>query len=129
MEIERNGPLVIISNPRFFSIVCIKRLIYIHEKWFYVNFRHSSAGVRDISIYILFILSDMQVPKEWKLDPDWDAEPKQPQQMSHLRKFPSKWSAAAAQQDPVNTVKIVDRFVISRTDKPDSGVGNGSVTC
>lgn len=65
----------------------------------------------------------MQVPKEWKLDPDWDGEPKQPsqdgepkqpQQLSHLRKHPSKWSAAIAQQDPLHTVKIVDQFVIQK---------------
>ncbi|KAF6163947.1 hypothetical protein GIB67_011271 [Kingdonia uniflora] len=31
------------------------------------------------------------------------------------RKYPSKWNAASAQQDPVATVRIVDRFVILRT--------------
>lgn len=72
----------------------------------------------------------MQVPKEWKLDPEWDSEdrkPRQPQQMSHHRKFPSKWSAAAAQQDPLNTVKIVDHFVIRQTDKTVNGASDGSV--
>lgn len=69
----------------------------------------------------------MQVPKEWKLDPEWDRELRQPQQMSHLRKFPSKWSAAAAQQDPLNTVKIVDHFVIRQTDKTVNGASDGSV--
>jgi hypothetical protein len=69
----------------------------------------------------------MQVPKEWKLDPDWDGEPKQPQQLSHLRKHPSKWSAAIAQQDPLHTVKIVDEFVIRKSDKPDIETVNGSV--
>lgn len=69
----------------------------------------------------------MQVPKEWKLDPDWDGELKQPQQLSHLRKHPSKWSAAIAQQDPLHTVKIVDQFVIRKSDKPDIETGSGSV--
>lgn len=62
----------------------------------------------------------MQVPKEWKLDADWEGEVKIPQQTSHLRRFPSKWRAATAYQDPVHTVKIVDRFVIGRTDKNDN---------
>lgn len=68
----------------------------------------------------------MQVPKEWKLDPDWDGEPKQAQ--SHQRKHPSKWSASAGQQDPVNTVRIVDQFVIRQTEKPDFASNNGSVS-
>lgn len=71
-------------------------------------------------------LFDKQVPKEWKLDPDWDGELKQAQQLSHVRKFPSKWSAATAHQDPIQTVKIVDHFVIPQTDKFDSGACNGS---
>ncbi len=78
-------------------------------------------------ITTLLTLFDKQVPKEWKLDPDWDGETKQAQQMSHLRNFPSKWSAATAQQDPLHTVKIVDQFVIHRTDKSDIGTSNGSV--
>lgn len=77
--------------------------------------------------YRLFTQLNMQVPKEWKLDPDWDGELKHPQQSSHLRKFPSKWSAASPQQDPLNTVKIIDHFVIQQTRKPDFGASNGSV--
>ncbi|GAB2281461.1 hypothetical protein Dimus_016049 [Dionaea muscipula] len=57
-----------------------------------------------------------KVPKEWKLDPKWDGEPKQPHQMSHRRKYPSKWRAAVANQDPLATVKLVDQFVIKRTE-------------
>ena len=68
----------------------------------------------------------MQVPKEWKLDPDWDGE--QPKQLSHLRKFPSKWSAATPQQDPLATVRIVDHFVIQQTGKPDLETRTGPVT-
>lgn len=75
----------------------------------------------------MIIWLNVQVPKEWKLDPHWDAEPKQPQQLSHHRKFPSKWSAAVAQQEPLNTVKIVDHFVVKQTEKPDFGTSSGSV--
>ena len=69
---------------------------------------------------MLIDISNLQVPKEWKLDPDWDAEVKHPKQLSHSRKFPSKWKAAISQQDPIHTVKIVDHFVIGRTDRTDS---------
>ncbi|KAK9110489.1 hypothetical protein Sjap_018549 [Stephania japonica] len=63
----------------------------------------------------VFTLAVDKVPKEWELDPKWDAELKQPPQLSHVRKYPSKWVAASQQQDPVNTVRIVDHFVIERT--------------
>lgn len=70
----------------------------------------------------------MQVPKEWQLDPDWEGEPKQAHHFSHLRRFPSKWRAATPQQDPVQTVKIIDQFVIRRTDRKDSGTAsNGPI--
>ncbi|GJM99556.1 hypothetical protein PR202_ga16666 [Eleusine coracana subsp. coracana] len=61
-----------------------------------------------------WVLSMNQVPKEWMLDPDWDMEPKQPFQMSYTRKFPSKWRSASG-LDPINSVRIVDKFVIPRT--------------
>ncbi|XP_057974243.1 uncharacterized protein LOC131162100 isoform X2 [Malania oleifera] len=76
----------------------------------------------------VFTLAVDKVPKEWKLDPDWDEETKQPDQPSHFRKYPSKWSAATPQQDPLTTVRIVDHFVIQQTNKPDHGSSNGSVT-
>lgn len=65
------------------------------------------------------ICLEMQVPKEWKLDPKWEGEPRPPEQLSHLRKFPSKWRAISSKQDPINTVRIVDRFDIPRTKKPE----------
>ena len=63
------------------------------------------------STYLIVV----QVPKEWKLDPNWDAEPKQ--HLSHQRKFPSKWRATSSQQDPVSAVRIIDHFVIQQTQK------------
>lgn len=57
------------------------------------------------------------MPKDWKLDKDWDSEPKQSGMMSHQREFPSKWCATTMQQDPVKTVKLVDHFVIHRSQK------------
>ncbi|XP_021612317.1 uncharacterized protein LOC110614932 isoform X2 [Manihot esculenta] len=75
----------------------------------------------------VFTLAVDKIPKEWKLDSKWDTELKQPQQMSHHRLFPSKWRAATSQQDPLNTVKIVDHFVIRQTENSDIGASNGSV--
>lgn len=67
---------------------------------------------------------NMQVPKEWKLDPNWDMEAKQ--QQSHMRKFPSKWRAVSSQQDPVNTVRIVDHLVVKRNQKNSSESSSSS---
>lgn len=69
------------------------------------------------------------MPKEWKLDAAWDSESKESYEFSHLRDYPSKWSAASPFQDPVNTVRIVDHFVIPRqTNEPASEPHNGLVT-
>ncbi|KVH99431.1 hypothetical protein Ccrd_022334 [Cynara cardunculus var. scolymus] len=73
-------------------------------------------------------VSIFRTPQEWKLDPDWDNEVKQPQQASHHRKFPSKWKANAFHQDPVNTVRVVDHFVIQPTDKLQVAAVNGSMS-
>lgn len=67
----------------------------------------------DLEVYTLVV---DKVPKDWKLDPNWDGEPKPPEQLSHSRKYPSKWSAATANQDPLSTVRIVDQFIIHKTD-------------
>lgn len=77
---------------------------------------------------IIFFCFNVQVPKEWKLDPEWDGEAKHPQELSHFRRFPSKWRAVTAHQDPVHTVRIVDHFVIHRTENIDCDTtSNGPV--
>jgi len=43
-----------------------------------------------------------------------------------LRSFPSKWRAVVANQDPVQTVKIVDHFIIERTDDKNEHGGADS---
>ncbi|KAL9446148.1 hypothetical protein AB3S75_013920 [Citrus x aurantiifolia] len=116
--------------------------LYICVNWLHLHFDEAFSSLRianykaftrfhinhdgDLEVYTLAV---DKVPKEWELDPDWDGELKQPQQLSHLRRFPSKWRAASAHQDPLNTVKIIDHFVIQQTDKPDLGASNRSVTC
>ncbi|XP_044511107.1 uncharacterized protein LOC123229391 [Mangifera indica] len=114
--------------------------LYICINWLNIHFDEAFSSLRianykaftrfhinrdgDLEVYTLAV---DKVPKEWKLDPDWDGEPKQ-QQLSHLRKFPSKWSAATPHQDPINTVRIIDQFVIQQTEKPDFTASNGSVS-
>lgn len=113
--------------------------LYICINWLHIHFDEAFSSLRianyksftrfhinrdgDLEVFTLAV---DKVPKEWKLDPDWDGE--QPKQLSHLRKFPSKWSAATPQQDPLATVRIVDHFVIQQTGKPDLETRNGPVT-
>ena len=59
----------------------------------------------------------MQVPKEWEEDTQWKSEQEdQPEELSHRRRTPSRWIAAATQQDPLHTVRIIDQFVIERAE-------------
>ncbi|WCJ35383.1 Calcineurin-like metallo-phosphoesterase superfamily protein [Euphorbia peplus] len=111
--------------------------LYICINWFHLHFDEAFSSLRianyksftrfhikedgDLEVFTLAV---DKTPKQWKLDSHWDAETKQPQQMSHQRKYPSKWRAATSQQDPLNTVKIVDHFVIRQTENADT---NGSV--
>ncbi|CAN8246430.1 unnamed protein product [Cochlearia groenlandica] len=104
--------------------------LYICINWLHIHFDEAFSSLRianyksftrfhikenkDIEVFTLAV---DKVPKDWKLDKDWDSEPKQSGIMSHLREFPSKWCASTSQQDPVNTVKIVDHFVIHRSQR------------
>ncbi|GAB2214086.1 hypothetical protein Droror1_Dr00018422 [Drosera rotundifolia] len=85
-----------------------------HSSSIQVGFWQTSS--LDLSLIMDPNISELQ---DWKLDPKWDGEPKQPNEMSHRRKYPSKLRAAIAPQDPVNAVKIIDQFVIRRTDNND----------
>uniref|UniRef100_A0A803QW89 Uncharacterized protein n=2 Tax=Cannabis sativa TaxID=3483 RepID=A0A803QW89_CANSA len=114
--------------------------LYICINWLHIHFDEAFSSLRianyksftrfhitkdgDLEVYTLAV---DKVPKEWKLDPDWDREPKLPQQQSHSRRFPSKWSAAVPLQDPIHTVKIVDHFVIKQTDDSSTTASNGSI--
>ncbi|XP_008811243.1 uncharacterized protein LOC103722455 [Phoenix dactylifera] len=75
----------------------------------FTRFHITSTG--DLEVFTLAL---DKVPKEWKLDPEWDAEPKPQPQLSHLRKFPSKWRTASG-PDPVNSMRIVDHFIIQKS--------------
>ncbi|KAJ4840817.1 hypothetical protein Tsubulata_031615 [Turnera subulata] len=113
--------------------------LYICINWLHLHFDEAFSSLRianykaftrfhitkdgDLEVFTLAV---DKVPKDWKLDSSWDAEPRWPHQLSHHRKHPSKWSAITTQQDPINTVKIVDHFVIRKTGNPDSGASEGS---
>lgn len=106
--------------------------LYICINWLHLHFDEAFSSLRianykaftrfhikpdgDLEVFTLAV---DKVPKEWKLDPKWEGEPRPPEQLSHLRKFPSKWRAISSKQDPINTVRIVDRFDIPRTKKPE----------
>ncbi|XP_074279297.1 uncharacterized protein LOC141604730 [Silene latifolia] len=107
--------------------------LYICINWLHIHFDEAFSSLRianyksftrfhinlkgDLEVYTLAV---DKVPKDWKLDPKWDGEPKQQEQLSYRRKHPSKWSATTKHQDPLSTVKIVDQFIIPRTVCIDS---------
>ncbi|XP_076902544.1 uncharacterized protein LOC143557324 [Bidens hawaiensis] len=115
--------------------------LYICINWLHLHFDEAFSSLRianyksftrfhiktdgDLEIFTLAV---DKVPKEWKLDPGWDNEVRQPHQASHHRKFPSKWRANTFHQDPVNTVRIVDHFVIQPTHRLQVATVNGSVS-
>ncbi|CAH9111228.1 unnamed protein product [Cuscuta epithymum] len=114
--------------------------LYICINWLHIHFDEAFSSLRianyksftrfhinvkgDLEVFTLAV---DKVPKKWKLDSNWETEQQQP---SHLRSFPSKWRAVSPHHDPVNTVRIVDHFVIQQTEveKPDSKLMNGSIT-
>ncbi|KAI5656186.1 hypothetical protein M9H77_24979 [Catharanthus roseus] len=111
--------------------------LYICINWLHLHFDEAFSSLRianyksftrfhidnngDLEVFTLAV---DKVPKEWKLDPNWDMEAKQ--QQSHMRKFPSKWRAVSSQQDPVNTVRIVDHLVVKRNQKNSSESSSSS---
>lgn len=113
--------------------------LYICINWLHIHFDEAFSSLRianyksftrfhinrdgDLEVFTLAV---DKVPKEWRLDPDWEWESKEkPELLSHQRRYPSKWTAGAGQQDPVNAVRVVDQFVIRRTEKPDFVSSNG----
>lgn len=103
--------------------------LYVCINWLHIHFDEAFSSLRianykaftrfhvtangDLEVFTLAV---DKVPKEWKLDPEWEGEPRPLEQLSHKRKHPSKWSAASPQHDPIHTVKVVDHFVIKQTD-------------
>ncbi len=72
----------------------------------------------------MLIHVDIQVPEEWELDPEWEGP--NSDELSHLRENPSQWKAAASDQEPLNTVRIIDEFIIPRKDSHGDSTGSGT---
>ncbi|CAK9168584.1 unnamed protein product, partial [Ilex paraguariensis] len=113
--------------------------LYICINWLHIHFDEafSSLRIADYKAFTRFHILDNgdlevftlavdKVPKEWKVDREWRYESKE--QLSHLRQFPSKWTAVSSQLDPEKTVRIVDHFVIKQTQISVPEAVNGSVT-
>ncbi|XP_040998135.1 uncharacterized protein LOC121244170 [Juglans microcarpa x Juglans regia] len=67
----------------------------------------------------VFTLAVDKVPWAWREDPDWQREKKiDPERSSHKRWFPSKWMADSSCKDPLESVKIIEQFVIGRENRP-----------
>jgi len=105
--------------------------LYVCINWFHIHFDEAFSSLR-IANYKsftrfhikkdgnleIFTLAVDKVPKDWKLDPKWEAEERGPHQLSHHRRYPSKWRSASS-PDPVRSVRLVDHFTITRTVAPD----------
>ncbi|XP_076912626.1 uncharacterized protein LOC143570994 [Bidens hawaiensis] len=104
--------------------------LYICINWLHLHFDEAFSSLR-IANYKsftrfhitedgnleVFTLAVDKVPKEWELDSNWKKESEQQEhQLSHQRQYPSKWSASSSYQDPINTVRVVDCFVIQRDE-------------
>lgn len=104
--------------------------LYICINWFHIHFDEAFSSLRianyksftrfhikkdgDLEIFTLAV---DKVPKGWKLDPKWEAEVRGRHQLSHHRRYPSKWRSASS-PDPVTSVRVVDHFTIARTRAP-----------
>ncbi|KAH6755702.1 Calcineurin-like metallo-phosphoesterase superfamily protein [Perilla frutescens var. hirtella] len=102
--------------------------LYICINWLHLHFDEAFSSLRianyksftrfhinaegDLEVFTLAV---DKVPKEWEMDPRWEVESKLPQSVGHKRKFPSKWRSVSPHQDPINTVRIVDHFLIPKT--------------
>ncbi|KAK1433514.1 hypothetical protein QVD17_10425 [Tagetes erecta] len=111
--------------PLFLEAICIN--------WLHLHFDEAFSSLRianyksftrfhnkeDGSLEV-FTLAVDKVPKEWKLDTEWNNELRQQHQLSHHRQYPSKWRANSFHQDPINTLRIVDHFVIQRDEATEN---------
>ncbi|XP_040998137.1 uncharacterized protein LOC121244173 [Juglans microcarpa x Juglans regia] len=65
----------------------------------------------------VFTLAVDKVPLDWNLDRQWMTEQNDhPNRLSYNRDFPSQWEAADPDKDPLRTVRIIDEFVIQRSN-------------
>ncbi|KAJ7562881.1 hypothetical protein O6H91_03G087600 [Diphasiastrum complanatum] len=70
------------------------------------------TSVGNLEVYTLAV---DRVPKEWTLDPNWEAENLVSQQdPSYKRTFPSQWVPHSSFRDKSCNVRVIDYFVIEK---------------
>ncbi|KAL0017342.1 hypothetical protein SO802_004411 [Lithocarpus litseifolius] len=102
--------------------------LYICINWFNLHYDEafSSLRIADFKAFTRFHIKHngdlevftLAVPEDWELDPKWEGS--NSNQLSHLRENPSQWKAADSDQEPLNTVRIIDKIVIPRKHSPQS---------
>ncbi|XP_073394214.1 uncharacterized protein [Physcomitrium patens] len=102
--------------------------LYICINWFHLHFDEAFSSLRianyksftrchisskgDLHIYTLAI---DKVPKQWALDPHWEAEQAcQKEVDSHKQEFPSKWTPVGLYKERNCNVRIIDYFEIKQ---------------
>ncbi|CAK9191692.1 unnamed protein product [Sphagnum troendelagicum] len=102
--------------------------LYTCINWFHLHFDEAFSSLRianfksfsrchitmggDLQIFTLAI---DKVPKEWALDPHWEAEQACQQEVaSHDREFPSQWTPVGLYRERNCNVRIIDHFVIEK---------------
>ncbi|XP_075651836.1 uncharacterized protein LOC142622276 [Castanea sativa] len=111
--------------------------LYICINWFNLHYDEAFSSLRiadykaftrfhinckgDLEVYTLAV---DKVPEEWEEDPKW--KELKSDELSHLREYPSQWKAVASDQEPLKTVRIIDKFVIRQKDGPDYTSGSAT---
>ncbi|CAM6089158.1 unnamed protein product [Calypogeia fissa] len=102
--------------------------LYMCVNWFHLHFdeAYSSLRIANYKSFTrchittdgnleVFTLAIDKVPREWALDPHWEAEQaSQKGVISHSREYPSQWTPVGLYRDRNSNVRIIDRFVIER---------------
>ncbi|KAF5444981.1 hypothetical protein F2P56_034072 [Juglans regia] len=77
----------------------------------FTRFHIESNG--DLHVYTLAV---DKIPLDWSLDRQWEKENEDKNKLSYNRDFPSQWEASDPDKDPLRTVRIIDEFVIQRSN-------------
>ncbi|KAG6549218.1 hypothetical protein Mapa_009204 [Marchantia paleacea] len=102
--------------------------LYCCINWFHLHFDEAFSSLRianyksfsrchitakgDLEVYTLAV---DKVPKEWALDPHWEAEQAtQRGALSHSLEYPSQWTPVGLYKERNCNVRVIDHFVIER---------------
>lgn len=104
------------------SYVLKELLILLSSSFTVSSFPH--YGQR--SCLMNFFSCTLQVPKEWTLDTDWEAEQEKAKNEglpSHKLKCPSQWTPVGGKKERFSNVHIIDDLVISKHRSSNSTNG------